>query len=225
MTGTPPPTRPRLGITPAPGAAATPPVPASPVPSAHAPWRLGRLLAAPHRLGFFLAMTVLVLASGWWLLVQADRASGVLGMAPAVPATLTHAAVMVMGFMPLFFAGFLFTAGPKWLNVPPYEASRLLPALLLQAAGWVLWLVGAHLHLALAVAGLALATAGLGWMYALFWRLIHASRVPDRVHAKAVGMGGVLGTLCLVGTALALAGGQVDVALALVRTALKKAAK
>ena len=33
---------------------------------------------------------------------------------------------------------------------------------------------------------LALATAGLGWMYALFWRLIHASRVPDRVHAKAV---------------------------------------
>ncbi|MDO5623636.1 MAG: NnrS family protein [Pseudomonadota bacterium] len=187
------------------------------------PWRLRMVLAAPHRLGFFLAMVVLVMASAWWLAVQLDRATGALGLAPAVPATLTHAAVMVMGFMPLFFSGFLFTAGPKWLNVPAYEVRTLLPALGLQALGWGLWLAGAHLPLggqAVALAGLVAAAAGLGWMYGLLWRLIAASRVADQVHARAVGVGGIVGTLCLAGMALALLAGRVDVALALVRTAL-----
>ena len=55
---------------------------------------------------------------------------------------------MTFGFIPLFFSGFLFTAGPKWLGVAPPEAPQLLLApLLLQAGGWLLWLAGAHLHL------------------------------------------------------------------------------
>lgn len=212
-----PPSRPTLPIRPA-----APPAPARvpKPPPVTGPWRPSTVMAAPHRLGFFLAMVVLVAASVWWLLVQADRVHGVLGLRAAVAPTLTHAVVMVFGFMPLFFSGFLFTAGPKWLHVEGYDTPRLLPPLALQAAGWLLWLAGASLGLGLAVAGLALACAGLGWMYGLFWRLIVASPLADRVHAMAVGVGGLVGTLCLAGIGIALLADQPALALALVRTAL-----
>jgi uncharacterized protein involved in response to NO len=39
-------------------------------------WRVRYLMLAPHRLGFFLAMVVLVASGGWWALVQVDRATG-----------------------------------------------------------------------------------------------------------------------------------------------------
>ena len=89
------------------------------------PWRPSMLMVAPHRLAFWLAMLILVVASGWWLLVQEDRVHGWFGLGYAVSPTLTHAAAMVFGFMPLFFAGFLFTAGPKWLRVEPLPVPRL----------------------------------------------------------------------------------------------------
>jgi uncharacterized protein involved in response to NO len=177
-------------------------------------------LRAPHRLAFFLAMCVLIAASAWWLLVQVDRATGALGLVYAVPPSLTHGAAMVLGFMPLFFAGFLFTAGPNWLRMPHPEARPLLPPLGLQAAGWLLWLAGAHLNMALALVGLAAAWIGLTWSVVLFWRLVLGSDVADRVHAKTVGVGGVVGVLCLAGVGLALAAGQPALALVLVRTAL-----
>lgn len=178
------------------------------------------LMAAPHRLGFALAMLVMVAASLWWLAVQFDRATGLLGLAPAVPPTVTHAAVMVMGFMPLFFSGFLFTAGPNWLRVAPLPARRLARPLGLQAIGWLLWLAGAHTSMVLALAGLLLAWVGLAWMFALYWMLVRESKVEDRVHAKAVGWGGVVGVFCMAGVAGAQAAGHTDAALALVRTAL-----
>ena len=184
------------------------------------PWQLRTLLAAPHRLGFFLAMVVLVAASVWWLLVQSDRVAGWLGLGYVLSPTLAHAAVMVFGFMPLFFSGFLFTAGPNWLRVEPLPAARLLGPLLLQAGGWLVWLAGVHLAAGLALAGLVLACAGLGWMVALFWQLIGASAVHDRVHARAVGIGGLVGVACLAGTALAVLTGHDTLALLGVRTAL-----
>ena len=49
-----------------------------------------------------------------------------------------HAAVMVFGFMPLFFSGFLFTAGPRWLGVPPHKPTKTAPCVVLQMAGWLL---------------------------------------------------------------------------------------
>ena len=199
---------------------AAPPARAPKPPPVTGPWRLRTLMAAPHRLGFFLAMLVMVAASAWWLLVQAERAHGWPALAYAVPPSVTHAAAMVFGFMPLFFAGFLFTAGPKWLHVEPYDTPQVLPPLALQAAGWLLWLAGAHTGLGLALAGLALACAGLAWMYALFWRLILASPLQDRVHALAAGIGGIVGTLCLAGSGAALLAGQPALALALVRTGL-----
>ena len=158
----------------------------SPQGRQHGPWRASMLLASPHRLGFALALAVLLAASGWWLAVQVDRASGVLGLPVVVSPTLTHAAVMVFGFMPLYFAGFLFTAGPKWLGVAPIEARALVPALGLQALGWLLWLAGAHGALALAVGGLWLAVGGLAWMMVCFGRLIGASQAADQMHARTV---------------------------------------
>ena len=178
------------------------------------------MLASPHRLGFFLAALVLMLGSLWWVAVQLDRATDALGLASAVPATLTHATVMVFGFMPLYFSGFLFTAGPKWLNVQPYATTQLRWPLGLQAAGWALWLCGAHAHRGVALGGLVLALAGMAGMVGMFWRLIRASRAPDRVHAKAVGWAGVVGTLSLAAVAVSFALGQIDLALVWVRTGL-----
>ena len=76
--------------------------------------------------------------------------------------SLGHAAVMTFGFIPLFFTGFLFTAGPKWLGVDGPEARSLLAPLLLQAAGWLVWLLGLHTALGLSLAGGAVALLGLG---------------------------------------------------------------
>ncbi len=199
---------------------ATPADRASPPTPPSSRWRLSMLMVAPHRLSFFLAMLVLVAASGWWLLVQIDRVHGWFGLSYAMPPTLTHAAVMVFGFMPLFFSGFLFTAGPNWLRVEHPTAQQLRWPLGLQAGGWLLWLAGAHLHAGTALAGLALACAGLAWMVGFFWRLILASSAPDRMHAKAAGAGGLVGSLCLAGAGIALAGGQTALALVLVRSAL-----
>ena len=39
-------------------------------------WRWRYLMLAPHRLGFFLAMVVLLASGGWWALVQVARSSG-----------------------------------------------------------------------------------------------------------------------------------------------------
>lgn len=184
-------------------------------------WRLATVMAAPHRLGFFCAMLVLIAASLWWLLEQLDRyTGGSLGVGTAVPPTVTHGTVMVFGFMPLFFSGFLFTAGPKWLAVPPYTPRQLLMPLGLQAAGWLLWIAGGMATGALALLGVALALGGLAWMYTLYWRLVRASERADQRHARTIGGGGLVGVLCLAGILVSLLAGQYGWALTLVRTAL-----
>jgi uncharacterized protein involved in response to NO len=162
-------------------------------------WRARYLLLAPHRLGFFLAMLLLMSSGAWWALVQLDRVSAVLALPYALSPSLVHAAVMTFGFIPLFFSGFLFTAGPKWLDVPPPEVRQLMAPLLLQATGWALWLAGAHLHALLAQAGLVLAWAGLAWATAWFWRLIRLSQAPDQLHARTVGVACLVGCLSLAG--------------------------
>lgn len=184
-------------------------------------WRVRHLLLAPHRLGFFLAMAVLLAAGSWWaLLVQLDRVSPVLSLPYALSPSLAHGAVMTFGFIPLFFAGFLFTAGPKWLGVPPLAPRRLRAPLLVQATGWLLCLTGAHLHGLTSLAGLALACAGLSWVTVLFWGLIRRSRAGDQVHARAVGAACIVGCLSLAGLALSLLLGEPDVARACILTGL-----
>jgi uncharacterized protein involved in response to NO len=170
-------------------------------------WHARHLLAAPHRLAFFLATLVLLASGAWWALVQLGR-SGLAPVLPwALPSPLAHGAVMVFGPMPLFFAGFLFTAGPRWLAVPPLPARAIAAPLLAQAAGWLLWLGGVHLHRGLAIGGLLLAACGMADVARRFWRLVRASRVPDRLHARVVGAALAAGCLCLFSLAGALAAG------------------
>jgi uncharacterized protein involved in response to NO len=192
----------------------------SPEPQASRPWRLSHLLLAPHRLGFFLAMCLLLACAVWWALVQLDRATGWLGLGYAVSPTLTHAALMSLGFIPLFFAGFLFTAGPKWLGVAGPEARDLVPSSGLQAAGWLLWLAGAHTHISVALLGISLAVVGLGMQAWRFWGLLRASTLADRVHAQVVAAAAGVGLLSVFGIAVATAFGAVDLALAFVLSGL-----
>ncbi len=184
------------------------------------PWRLKNLLLAPHRLGFFLAM-VLLLASGlWWAAVQLDRATGWLGLGYAVPPTLTHAAMMSLGFIPLFFAGFLFTAGPNWLGVAKPQARHLLFSSTLQAAGWLLWLAGAHTRAEVAVIGVAIAAFGLALQTWRFVGMLRESSLEDRLHAKVVAMAAGVGVLSVTGVAVSTARGSVDMALVCVLSGL-----
>jgi uncharacterized protein involved in response to NO len=184
------------------------------------PWRLSNLLLAPHRLGFFLAMALLLAAGLWWAAVQLDRATGGFGLGYAVSPTLTHAAMMSLGFIPLFFAGFLFTAGPNWLGVAKPEARHLLLSSGLQAAGWLLWLAGAHTAVGVAVAGVALATCGLALQTWRFVDMLRRSAQADRLHAKVVAVAAGAGVLSVAGIAVATALGAVDLALAFVLSGL-----
>jgi uncharacterized protein involved in response to NO len=182
--------------------------PGKPTAAAHVQldprWRARHLLLAPHRLGFFLAMLVLVSSGVWWALVQLDRISNTVALPYAVSPALAHGTVMTFGFLPLFFSGFLFTAGPKWLGVQPLAARQVLAPLLTQVIGWILWLTGAHLHGLTALAGLLLVWLGLVWVTTVFWRLIWRSRADDQLHARAIGVACVVGCLSLAGLAFSL---------------------
>ncbi|NKE65787.1 NnrS family protein [Ramlibacter sp. RBP-2] len=189
-------------------------------PDAEGSWRWRHLLAAPHRPGFFLAMVVLGASALWWAAVQLQR-TGLLPTVPmALPPSLVHGAVMTFGFFPLFFCGFLFTAGPRWLGVRPPAVPRLLPALAVQAAGWLVWLAGSHVHAGLAAAGLVLAASGLLRATLLFWSLVRASREHDRVHPRLAGLALGIGCAALAALAAAVWAGAVSTAHTLVASAL-----
>ncbi len=191
-----------------------------PVPRTGGGWRVGNLLLAPHRLGFFLAVVVLMYAAAWWALVQVDRVSAGLTLPYAMSPSLGHAAVMTFGFIPLFFSGFLFTAGPKWLGVEPLDARQLLVPLLLLASGWLLWVTAQHIHTLMALTALLPACAGLMWMTALFWRFIRRSDVEDQLHARVIGLAFVIGCLCVTGLMISLALDATDMARAFVLSGL-----
>lgn len=170
-------------------------------------WRWRYLMLAPHRLGFFLAMVVLAASGTWWAAVQVARSTGGWGLYYAISPTLVHAAVMSFGFIPLFFSGFLFTAGPKWLGVDALPPRVLRLPLAAQALGWLLWLAGGHWRVGAALAGLALAGVGMVWMTVLFWGRIRLSQAEGQLHARVIGAACVLGCMSLVALWLSLAVG------------------
>ena len=165
-------------------------------------------------------MVVLAGSALWWALVQLQRAGLPLQLTFAVPPSLVHAAVMTFGFIPLFFAGFLFTAGPRWLDVPPPGVAQVRAALLAQAAGWLLWLAGAHVHSLVALTGMAIAIAGLAATTVRFAGMVRASRVPDRMHASVIAWSLAAGCVCAIGAWVAAAVGEFPFARAFVVTGL-----
>lgn len=186
------------------------PAPADRGPSAK-PWRPGRLLSAPHRLGFFAAALLLALSALWWLGVLAAHRTGAT-LPWAVPPAVAHGLLMTHGFMPLFIVGFLFTAGPKWLALPEVPAPTLLRPVLAMLVGWLLALPGFHLHALLAAAGMGLAAAGWSMLVARFAALVRRSAAPDRLHASLVTLGCGIGALALWAAVAALALGQATAA-------------
>ena len=123
-------------------------------------WRWRHLLWAPHRLGFFAGAVMLAATALWWGCQLLAQAMG-WPWQPAVPVSVMHALLMSLSYMPLFFCGFLFTAGPKWLKLPAVSARQLLPALAVLMTGWALAWAGMHWHLQAAALGMGLVT--LGW--------------------------------------------------------------
>ena len=143
-----------------------------------------RLFAAPHRVFFFAAAVQILLVSAWWAAALAARAFGTplgppAGLAPAG----VHAVLMIYGFFPLFIFGFLFTAGPRWLDRPaPDRAAYGPPAVLAVAGAWLL-LPAFHLGAGFAAAVVMLLVVAWTWVLVRFAAMIAASPVRDRVHA------------------------------------------
>jgi uncharacterized protein involved in response to NO len=108
----------------------------------HTRWHVRRLLDSPHRLGFAAAASVLATAAVFWAGLLVWPVSGRPG---AMPASTAHGLLFVFGFMPLFFAGFLFTVGPRWLGHTMDEAGyaalvqRMRTPVLAYAAAWLAW--------------------------------------------------------------------------------------
>lgn len=146
---------------------------------------LGNLLLAPHRLAFFAGGVMLLLASLAWLLLLALPLAGV-SITTALPPTLVHGFVFSAAYMPLYIAGFMFTAGPRWLDVPAPAASALVWPVRLHVAGIVLLLVGTVVSPGTAAFGsllLAIAWTAIGVAFAT---LVRTSPARDRLHARCV---------------------------------------
>lgn len=160
-------------------------------------WRLRHLLLAPHRLAFFMAAVMLGTSALWWAGLLLARVLQ-WPVNPAVPAPLMHALLMSLGTMPLFFCGFLYTAGPKWLKLPAVTARSLLPALVTLLLGWAVAWIGMHWQLQLAAAGMGLVALGWGALSLRFARMVGSSRVSDKTHTTLVS------AACLMGAGVML---------------------
>lgn len=195
MSTPPPPARGPSGRIPIQPVAASRPVPIAVTEQVDArPPSLAWLMVAPHRLFFFLAMLGLVTVSLWWLLQLAARTAGVM-LPIALPPSWVHGWAMASGFIPLFIFGFLFTAGPKWLNLDGPPAAPLLPGALLSSLGIVGVLVGAAVDARVAAISTVAVTFGWLLMFGRFAGLLRRSPAQDRLHASLVLLFGLLGVI------------------------------
>ena len=187
-----------------------PAVPVPPVPSEPPVWRWAHVLRAPHRVGFFAASVVMALSALWWAFELVWRQWGVAPLAHAVPATWVHAVLMALGFLPLFFVGFLFTAGPKWLQQPDVPAGAVLRPVLACVTGWGLSVLGGYVHAGALAFGLLVVAWGWGQLTWTFIGIVRTSRVVDRLHAKVIAMACAVGVLVLAAASLSVMVGRAD---------------
>ena len=151
-----------------------------------------RLFDAPHRVFFFAAGVQILLVSSWWAATIVARAAGHAAALPeGLAASSVHALLMIYGFFPLFIFGFLFTAGPRWLDQPaPGRGAYAVPAAI---AGTGAWLLVPSIFAGPWVAAGVVAILVLAWSWLLsgYIALIVSSPAPDRTHAilAAVALG------------------------------------
>ena len=170
-------------------------------------WRWSLVLTAPHRLGFAAGALIMAVSALWWTLALIARAAS-LNLAFAVPPAIAHSVLMGFGFMPLFFVGFLFTAGPKWLGQPAVDSAGLVRPIALIVAGWLLFVPAVHFHSWAAAACVVLVAAGWSVITIRFVRLVRSSRAPDRLHATVVMLACVVGSVALSAVVIGLAAAQ-----------------
>jgi uncharacterized protein involved in response to NO len=155
-----------------------------PVPAAGGP-SIAALLAAPHRPAFLGGMLMLLAVSTWWAALLVAPALGT-AVSTSMPPMMVHGFTFAAGFMPLFMTGFLFTAGPRWLDVPAPSARVLKWPVLLHFGGVALLVAGSLIDSGITAFGallLAIAWTAVGVGFA---GLIRASRARDKLHAKCV---------------------------------------
>lgn len=176
-------------------------------------------LGQPHRPCFVAAALVWAgSAVGWAVgLAAATRPGG----AGTPWGAAGHALAFVLGAMPLFIAGFVATAGPKWLGAAPLGAGRLVPGAVLGIAGWAGVGTGVAAGSPAGIAaGLALAALGWGLLVAILWRMRRGARNPWQVHALLIlGLCGAI-PVALVAAAAAAARDDPSGARAVAVTAL-----
>jgi uncharacterized protein involved in response to NO len=179
--------------------AAVPPAAALPAGSS-----VQALLAAPHRLAFLAGMLMLIAVSAWWAALLLAPSLGA-SVRTSMPPMMVHGFAFAAGFMPLFMIGFLFTAGPRWLDVPAPSARSLKWPVLLHVVGVALLLAGSLTGSSLTAFGalllaMAWTAAGVG-----FAGLIRASRARDKLHARCVMAFWTIGIGCALLFSAALA--------------------
>ena len=167
-------------------------------------WRWRHLLLAPHRLAFFMGAVMLGTSALWWAAVLLARAVQ-WPASPVVAATLIHALLMSLAYMPLFFCGFLYTAGPKWLKLPAASARSLLPALATLMTGWALAWIGMHWQLQMAALGMGLVALGWAALSLRFARMVWCSPVSDKTHTTLASAACLMGAGVMFGLAVSLA--------------------
>ncbi|WP_374353272.1 NnrS family protein [Chitinimonas sp.] len=150
-----------------------------------------RLAQAPHR-AYFAAGVLSLLAMALWWLISLQLAPG----SHAYPVVMVHALMMPLGVFPLFMLGFIFTAGPKWLNLP--ASTRHFPMAIGYLSGVLLALIGfAHGGswpvIGLLVMQLVWAIATLRWLGCL-----RSSSEADRFHPSRLLAAMLLGTLVIM---------------------------
>jgi uncharacterized protein involved in response to NO len=174
-----------------------------PIRDARKPSPRELLAGVPHRFFFLAGVTEIAVASLWWLWALAARITHVVPPPAApMPDTAVHALVMIYGFAPFFMFGFMFTAGPKWLHVPPPPPRAWhVPGAI--AAVCVFLMVPLQ---AFGIGGLRMLAAGYAlswlWLAAIFAGLVRRSASPDKVHAKLVLAALVAGALAVGAFAL-----------------------
>jgi uncharacterized protein involved in response to NO len=193
--------------------------PAPDRPSRPGRWSAALLLSAPHKLCFFWAGVQWGLAALWWAAAQFAQAAG-MAWPWRVPPTAAHGLWFSLGPMPLFIAGFMFTAGPRWLRRPPVEARALRLPVAVFSAGWAVAAAGFHAGAALAALGIGLAALAWSLLAIRMLRLVAGSTEDDRRHAGIVAAAAVAILAALAAAAIALALDRPDALGPIVRAGL-----
>ncbi len=162
------------------------------------------VFSAPHRALFFAGVSSALLLMGWWLFsLMGTGSTGGMGW-------LIHGYWMLLGVLPFFMAGFIFTAGPKWLAVAAPPRSAWLSMGGLMVSGVLLSMVGAGQVPLLWPLGVTLLALGTGVLMVVWSGRIAASKQADRRHAWAVLLAFALGTLAHGAAVMWVWTGEVD---------------